>query len=583
MCLKPPRHAMVEARKIWKVCQPDAAEVERVAVDNGLLQPLARALVNRGLTDTNEIDLFLRPKLQELGDPFDLPDMQPAVERLWQALHQQERILVYGDYDVDGVTSTALMKQVLEKLGGRVATFIPHRIDDGYGLNPETLAHCVDTFDPKVILTVDCGTGSVESVKQARTQGIDVIVTDHHEASYGVAPAHAMVNPKQGDNSALHQLAGCGVAFKLCHGLVKYGRKQNFQSCLSIDLREYLYLVAMGTVADVVPLRGENRVMVRYGLHLMNRNPAISVRALREVAAINGPISGYHLGFLIGPRINAAGRMDNPATALDLLLETSLERARPLAEALNQANKDRQQIEQDIFDQACAVMDDSFEAERDYVIVAAEEGWHPGVVGIVASRLVGRYNRPSVVIGFDPKTGVGKGSCRSIDGFDLVRHLGLASTHLRKFGGHQMAAGLEIHRDHVDAFRAEFNRVAGRSLTKTMLQPFQVIDGWLEKDEISKDVLGALLELSPFGSKNPVPTWAARNLKVVRGPYVVKDRHLKLYFDTGRFEVEGFGFNMADREVKPGDQLDVAFQMQLNTYMGHNTLQLTLKDFRSSG
>ena len=573
---------MVEAHKLWRFFKPDPVEVQRVADENHLHSPVARALVNRGLTDHDEIDVYLHPKLNELGDPFDLPDMDKAVPRVWEAIDKRERILVFGDYDVDGITSTALMVKVLTGLGATVSRFIPHRLDDGYGLTIKSLEYCLDNLEPGLIITVDCGTGAGEAIEVAKARGVGIIITDHHEPGEHPTSPTALVNPKLKDLPALQKLAGCGVAFKLCHAVVKVGRDEGRAKAESLDLRDFLYLVAMGTVADVVPLQGENRVLVQNGLQYMNRNPSPCVKALVQVAGIKGPIRGYHLGFMIGPRINAAGRMAHPATALELLLATASERCAELAGQLDEANKARQDIELGIFQAACDMVEAEFNPGTDFCVIAYGEGWHPGVVGIVASRLVARYSRPVIVLGINEE-GLGKGSCRSIDGFDLVESLKKVSDCLKKFGGHTMAAGLEIKSEHIPEFKRRFNEVAKVELQGRELKPQQKIDGWLDLEEIDYSLLKEINTMSPFGCKNPVPNWAAKNVTVTRGPFVVGKRHLKLYFKTANGQMlEAFGFNMGDRDVSEGERLDIIFQITLNTYMDQNTLQLILQDFRTA-
>ena len=571
---------MATAERLWRFRRPDDHQVQRVRREHGLPEPVAVALVNRGFVEPEDIDFYLSPKLRGLSDPFLLPDMATATGRVWRAIDEGQRILVYGDYDVDGVTSTAMMLQVLGHLGGDVVSYIPHRLRDGYGLSVATAERCIEEFSPGLIITVDCGTGSVEAIELAQSRGVDVIVTDHHEPSGGVAAAFALVNPKQGEcPEHLTRLAGVGVAFKLCHALVKAGRDQGRAAAEQLDLRPHTALAALGTVADVVPLRGENRALVRSGLRMLNRHPSTGIRALVDAAGIRGTLSGHHIGFMIGPRINAAGRMAEPRTALDLLLESNYEQALRFAHDLNATNKARQQVEIDIFDEACEQIDARFQPDRDYALVAAAEGWHPGVVGIVASRLVGKYHRPTVVIGLDGERG--KGSCRSIEGFDLVQGLAAAAEHLVKFGGHQMAAGLEIGTDRVDAFRERFNAAAREALEGEPLKPHQNIDGWLRPDQVDLGLYQHLQAMSPFGCGNPRPVWACENLRVARPPFIVGERHLKLMLDFGDHEVEAFGFNMGEREIEADERINLVFQVQCNTYYGYDALQLNLIDFET--
>jgi len=570
------------AAKSWKILEPDLDLVERVRHENRLSEPVARALVNRGFVDTADIRKYLNPRLADLSTPFAIPGLRKAAERIWRAIDLGERILVYGDYDVDGITSTALMFRVLTVLGADAVTFIPHRTKDGYGLSVEAFQHCVETHGPSIIITVDCGTGSVEAVAEANRAGIDVIVTDHHEPSGGVAEAFALVNPKYCDcDEGLGILAGVGVAFKLCHALVAVGREQERSATESFDLRPYTVFAAMGTIADVVPLHGENRALVRTGLRFLNQSTPAGLRALKEICRIKGELRGHHIGFVIGPRLNAAGRMDDPKVALSLLLEDSYEEALEFARQLDGANRERQSVEIEIYNAACEIIDDSFDPDTDYALVVAGEGWHPGVIGIVASRLVGKYNRPSVVIALDDE-GRGKGSCRSIDTFDMVEGLQQVSGFLRQFGGHRMAAGLEIDSEQVEPFAAALNKLTREQIGDHPLRPTQRIDGMLDASLINDEFFDVLESMAPFGNRNPKPVWVCEGLHIKHGPFHIKDRHLKMTLDTGRGEIDAFGFNMAERVFDPTRPVNVVFKLERSSYMGTTKLQLNLVDFESA-
>jgi len=570
------------ATKSWNILEPDPDLVDRVRHENRLAEPVARALVNRGFIDRAEIRQYLNPRLADLSPPFAIPGLRKAAERLWRAIDAGERILVYGDYDVDGITSTALMFRVLTVLGADAVTFIPHRTKDGYGLSVAAFEHCRETFAPSVIITVDCGTGSVEAVEAANEAGIHVIVTDHHEPSGGVAAAFALINPKYCEcDEALGILAGVGVAFKLCHALVAVGREQERAATESFDLRPYTVFAALGTIADVVPLYGENRALVRTGLRFLNQSTPPGLRALKEVCKINGEVRGHHIGFVIGPRLNAAGRMDDPKVALELLLEDSYENALATARQLDGANRERQSVEVAIYNAACAQIDETFDPDSDYALVAASHGWHPGVIGIVASRLVGKYNRPAVVIALDDE-GVGKGSCRSIDTFDMVEGLQAVSGFLLKFGGHRMAAGLEIDGENVAEFRQKLNEVARLQIGDHPLRPTQRIDGKLDASLIDNEFFDVLESMAPFGNRNPKPVWVCEGLHIKHGPFHIKDRHLKMTLDTGRGEIDAFGFNMAERVFDPTRPVNVVFKLERSSYMGATKLQLNLVDFESA-
>lgn len=561
----------------WRVAEPDPAVVARLAAATDLPEPVARVLVNRGVAE-DELKGFLDPRLDSLSDPFLLPGMEDAVDRIWAAIDGGEKILIYGDYDVDGVTSTALMLNVLRDLGAeRPQHYIPHRMDDGYGLTVETMQKVRATFEPGLVITVDCGTGSVEAVEEGAKLGVDVIVTDHHEVSSGVAGALAVVNPKLGDNQDLHMLAGVGVAFKLCHALIKAGREDG-RKAAKLDLRKYLYLVSMGTIADMVPLVKENRILARAGLASMNRNRPIGIQALGKVARIDEEITTYHIGFQIGPRINAAGRMSKSDRALACLMESDLEQALVIARELDAANDERKQVGLEIAAAALEEIEASFDATDTFAIVAGQEGWHPGIVGIVASRVAKRFHRPTVIIGID-QNGKGKGSCRGVPGFDLVAGLAQADDYLNKYGGHKMAAGLEIDAEHIPAFRERLNAVAKEMFGGVPPNPVLKIDSWLETDDLTIDMVDAIERLRPFGQGNATPVWACRDV-VVEDTREVGDGHLKLNLLSGERAFKAIGFNMFEREVP--DRIDIAFELKRNVYRGTTSLELVLQDFRSS-
>jgi len=570
------------AEKRWLTAEADPKVAEGIAADYGFSQAMARALVTRGLTDHAEIDQFLQPRLADLTDPFSLPGLEKAVDLILTHIEQGSSILVYGDYDVDGVTSTALMIQVLSALGATTTPFLPHRIEDGYGLGVETLHRCVKNFHPNLIITVDCGTSSVEAVKEAARLGIDVIVTDHHEpAAEGVADACAMVNPKLGGGpEEIRMLAGVGVAFKVCHGLIKKARLQKMEAAETLDLKSFMGLVAVGTVADIVPLLKENRILVYHGLQLLNKIQSVGLRALIETAGITGPVDTYHIGFMIGPRINAAGRLGNAEAALELVLTEQEPRAKILAQQLDDASRKRLEIEDRIVREACEDLDERFDASKDFGLVVAHENWHAGVIGIVASRIASRYNRPVAVIGID-SDGVGRGSCRSIPGFDLLAHLSQCSSMLRRYGGHAMAAGLEVDQDRIAEFSAQFNEVCATTLREGDQRRQLKVDAWIDPGDINDHLYHDQNRLRPFGHSNPLPVWAVRNVTPKFAPRVIGGKHLKLIFPMGGRDREAIGFGMGDREISSGP-LDIAFNLILNRYNGQEYLQMHLQDFRAA-
>ena len=573
---------VVRSEKRWTMVEAAPEVAEGIAADYGFSRAMARALVARGLVDRAEIDKFLQPRLADLSDPFVLPGMEKAVDLILQHIEQGSSILVYGDYDVDGVTATALMIQVLSGLGAVASPFLPHRIEDGYGLGVETLHRCVEVFRPNLIITVDCGTSSVEAVREAARLGIDVVVTDHHEpAAEGVAEACAIVNPKLGNcPEDIRMLAGVGVAFKVCHGLIKAARQRKLEAAEKVDLKTFMELVAVGTVADIVPLLKENRILVYHGLQLLNRTNSVGLRTLIEAAGITGPVDTYHIGFMIGPRINAAGRLGNADAALELVLTEQEQRAKILAQQLDDASRKRQEIEDKIVGEACEDLDRRFDADKDFGLVVAHPHWHAGVIGIVASRIASRYNRPVVVIGMDDD-GVGRGSCRSIPGFDLLSHLQQCSPMLRRYGGHAMAAGLEVDHARIAEFSARFNDVCAATLRQGDQRRQLMIDAWISPNDINDHLYHDQNRLRPFGHSNPLPVWAVRNVTPVFPARVIGGKHLKLLFSMGGKQREAIGFGMGEREV-PDGPLDIAFNLILNRYTGQEYLQLHLQDFRAT-
>lgn len=564
--------------RIWLDESASPAEAQVLADAFNLPLPIAEVMVRRGIRDVESAEVFLDPRLERLTDPLRLPDMARAVDRVWKALLGGERILVFGDYDVDGVTSTALLCKVLQGLGGVVFRYIPHRIDDGYGLSREVLEQCLRTYTPSLIVTVDCGTGSVEAVRAAREAGVDVIVTDHHEASGAVAEAYAVVNPKLGDAEDLHTLAGVGVAFKLCHALVKIGRHRNIPISGRLDMRSLMYLVALGTVADMVPLVGENRILARFGISVLNKREVPGIDALARNAGVQQTMTSYHIGFVLGPRINAAGRMASPDTALNLLLAQSVGEAEPLALVLESANKDRQAIEQAILEEAVEEIESFYDPAVPGVLVVARRSWHAGVVGIVASRLVRRYHRPSIVISIG-EDGVGRGSCRSIEGFDLITHLTEMDEFLLQYGGHRMAAGLDVPEQNIPAFRKAISARAREVMAKEDLRPRQHIDGWISPSDLNEHFMAAQDRLMPFGHENTTPVWGMRNVVPRHWQVVGGGKHVRLVLDSPYGPRDAIGFGMGERE-RPAGPIDLAFQLRRNVFRGEEKLQLMLQDFR---
>ncbi len=562
--------------KHWNFKPCEEALVERLfQCLEKLPKPLVSLLVQRGCETAEEISHFMKCGLASLRDPFELPDMDNAVERIRRALTDGEKITVFGDYDADGICSTALLVRVLRALGGEVSAFIPNRLDDGYGLSPDSLSICVEQNDPSLIVTVDCGTNSVETVEKAKELGVDVVITDHHEPDETIAAAIAVVNPKRVENHPDSILAGVGVAFKLCHALVKAGRDAGCPSAAAVDLKDYLDFVAVATVTDMVPLLGENRALVRAGFQTLENSKNAGWNALKKLSGIQGGIETWHAGFTFGPRINAAGRIGRADAALDLFLTDLPATADEKARFLDSANRERQAIEKEIVKEAIEEIEAIFDAKKDFGLVIAREGWHIGVIGIVASRLVQRYGRPVAVIGME--NGSGRGSCRSIDAFNLLDGLNACSGLLKQFGGHAMAAGLEVEEQNLDAFREQFNAFAAGQLKEADLRPVLHIDQTIKLAEADAALLEGLRRTGPFGQENSEPVWAVLGVNVADSR-ILKEKHLKLSLSDGHTRLDAIGFNMAEK--LPAGPVDIAFTLQENTWNGRTTLQLNLKDLR---
>ena len=421
---------------------------------------IARLLMRKGFATKEDVEEFLRPRLKSLSDPFLLPQIEMAVVRILAALDRHERVVLFGDYDVDGVTSLALLAEMWRAYGSAPELFLPLRMEEGYGLSYESVERCLEEHHPQLLIAIDCGTSSVEEIAVLKKRGVDVIVLDHHEPplrSSGLAGGPklalpdcvAIVNPKIDPESPFHYLCSVGIVFKLCHALLKKRPLENF------DLKSRLDLVALGTVADIVPLRGENRTFVQHGAIEIARSTRLGLRKLIEVSGVRLPILPEDIGFRLGPRVNAAGRLSTAEKSLQLLLTQDKGEAATLAEFLDKQNRERQEVEKQIFLAAEEKIADEFESRRDAAIVVSARGWHPGVLGIVASRIVRKYHRPAVVIGFD-ENGVGKGSGRSIEGLNLVEALSRCADKIDKYGGHEMAAGLTIQEKNIDLFSEAF-------------------------------------------------------------------------------------------------------------------------------
>ena len=556
----------------WIIGEPADSRLARaLAGELGIAPFLAGLLCRRGLGDTEAARNFLQPRLNSLGDPFELPEMRAAAERILGAIDRRERIVLYGDYDVDGVTSLALFTRVLRAYGAEPGAFLPQRADEGYGLSPEGVSRCVTTLRPQLLVALDCGTSSVAEIAQLKSEGVDVIVFDHHEIK-SARPDCILVNPKLGETH--HALCSAGIVFKACHALLK------LRQVIGLDLREYLDLVALGTVADIVPLTGENRVLVQKGLRQMEQTRWAGLRALMDVASVRAPLQPGDVGFRLGPRLNAAGRLGTAGDALKLLLTEDASEARALAAGLDRQNQERQLVEQRNQRDAEKMVAEGFDPARDAAIVVGGEGWHPGVLGIVASRLSRDFHRPAIVIGFD-ENGTGKGSGRSIEGFSLVHALAQCGSMLEKFGGHEMAAGLTIRRERFREFQGAFLDCARARLTAEDLQPRLRIDSEVEIADLDMEFLGHHDLLQPFGIGNPQPVLFSRGVKPAGEPRVLKEKHLLFDLRQKGARASAIFFNGAETQL-PRPPWDMAYRVERNEFRETVSLRIQIAALRAA-
>jgi len=564
---------------IWERQTADPADVDRLSRALGLEPVIARLLAMRGLTDPDAAARFLKPSLDQLHDPSLLAGLPEAMARIRQALASGERIAIHGDYDVDGITSTVILRRTLELLGGNVGHFIPDRLKDGYGLQPETIDR-LHAEGAKLVISVDCGIRGEDAALRARELGLDLIITDHHEPGAALPPAFAVINPKRSDCAYPEKnLAGVGVALKLVQALcAAYGKSQ--------WLPGFVKIAALGTLADVVPLVGENRVIAKIGLDLLSRGPhKVGLRALIEASGLAGRrIDGHDVSFGLAPRVNAAGRMSTPDIATRLLLasdEALAAEALELAEQLNQENMRRQQEEASIVAEARRIVENDPDVGARTVLVVAGEGWHRGVIGIVASKLVDSFHRPAIVLSIDGDQA--HGSCRSIPSFDMLSALESAADVMTRFGGHKVAAGLSMPRDRVRDLRDRVNAYADERLGPDDLRPRLRIDEALEFRHLTGPVAAQVVALAPFGAGNPRPVFCASRVEIADGPRRLKDRHFKMALRQDGRVMRAVAWRGVERHAfleTHRAPVDVAYSLEQNEFNGETYLELTVADIR---
>ena len=559
--------------KKWEFFSHDQAKVQEIVEKFNISELLATVLVNRNIVEEKDVELFLNPTRNDFHDPYLMPDMRQAVDRIVKAIENKEKTMIYGDYDVDGITSITVLSRFFKERGLEVGSYIPNRLDEGYGLNKEAIKQIADE-GYKLIITVDCGISGVEEVAYAYELGMEVIITDHHEPLEELPKAVAVIDCKRKDNNyPFNSLAGVGVAFKLIQAL---GIE------LKLEEKEYLKfldIVCIGTISDIVPLIDENRVIAKLGLKLVEVTKSPGVRSLLNAAAYK-EVNSNTVSFGIAPRINACGRMGHERDALDLFLTENIVEANRITEKLNEYNKKRQDIEKKIFEEAIGKIESENLKENNALVVGAEE-WHHGVIGIVASKITELYFKPSILICFEGEDG--KGSGRSIPGFDLHAALCSSSKYLEKYGGHEMAVGLSLKKENFEEFKKIFEEIAKEANTEEIV-PVIKIDKEINLKDITLENVKSLKLLEPFGESNKTPIFIYKNLRIDSIRALSEGKHLKLTLKDGNTIVNAIGFNMGkySEEYLIGDKIDVIGVLETNTFNGIESVQINMKDLRKS-
>lgn len=559
--------------KKWQFCECDEEKVEELSNKYNISKLLATILVNRNIIKDEDIRIFLNPTRNDFHDPYLLPDMEKAVDRIVTAINNKERIVIYGDYDVDGITSITVLKSFLEERGLQVDQYIPNRLEEGYGLNKPALEEIASKkYD--LMITVDCGISAIEEIDYANSLGIQTIITDHHEPVEELPKAFAVIDAKRKDNQyPFRELAGVGVAFKLSQAIsIRLGLEEK-------EYLKFLDIVCVGTISDIVPLVDENRVITKLGLKLVQQTRNIGLKALLQASGYN-KIDSNTVSFGIAPRINASGRMGHQEDALALFLSKNIVEVNDLVKKLNGYNTKRQEIERNIYNEALAKIENEH-LDNNNVIVVGGNGWHHGVIGIVASKITDLYFKPSILLCFEDD--IGKGSGRSIPGFDLHEALNKCSNNLEKFGGHAMAIGVTVKKDNLNQFENDIEKIAEESNIKDIV-PIINIDAEIDLNNINKDIVESLSALEPFGEGNKMPLFAYRNLKINSIRALSEGKHLKLTLKDNNNIINAIGFNMGYlvNDYLIGDKVDVVGVLEINTFNGVDNLQINLKDIMKS-
>lgn len=558
--------------KKWECQEIDEKQVKELSNKFNINEILARILINKGITEKEEMDVFMNPTRSDFHDPFLMPDMEIAVNRILKAIEQKEKIMIYGDYDADGITSTTVLKKFLEEREMEIATYIPNRLDEGYGLNKDAVKKIYDD-GYRLVITVDCGISGIDEIDYANSLDMEVIVTDHHEPAETLPNAGAVVDAKRKDNKyPFNQLAGVGVVFKLIQAIsIKLGLEEK-------EYLKYLDIVCIGTISDIVPLIDENRVITKLGLKLVAQTKNIGLKVLLGLIGFSS-IDSNAISFGVAPRINACGRMGDEQIALDLFLSNNVEEAKKLATKLNEYNIERQSIEKKIFEEAVEKIEKT-EKDKSCVIVGSD-GWHHGIIGIVASKVTELYFKPSILICFEGEDG--KGSGRSIPGFDLHEALIKCGKHLERFGGHSMAVGVTVKKSEFESFKNEFEEYA-KSCKIDEIVPIINIDSEISLKDADINSVKSLQVLEPYGEANKMPLFLFKNLKINSIRSLSEGKHLKLTLKDDNYMVDAIGFNMGNLadEYLLDDRVDIVGNLNINSYNGRESVQILLKDIRKS-
>ena len=559
--------------KKWEIYDSNEQKVKEICEKYNLNKIIGKIIVNRNVTSDEDVRIFITPTRDDFHDPFLFKGMDIAVDRILQAINNKEKILIYGDYDVDGITSTTVLKKYLQERGGIVNTYIPNRLNEGYGLNKEAIKK-IKEMGTDLIITVDCGISGIEEVKYAKELGIEVIVTDHHEVGEVLPDALAVIDAKRKDNTyPFNLLAGVGVVFKVIQAIsIKLNLKEE-------EYLKYLDLVCVGTISDIVPLEGENRTIAKLGLMLIRVTKNLGLRELIKSSGYK-EIDSNTISFGVAPRINACGRMGHEEEALKLFLAETKEEAVEVTKKLNEYNTLRQNTEKAIYEDAVSKIEKE-NIENKNSIVVGGYNWHHGVIGIVSSKVTEKYYKPSILLCFED--GIAKGSGRSIQGFDLYEGLTKCSELLDKFGGHAMAVGLTLNKENFENFKDKFEKIAEEANIKEMV-PTIYIDEEVKLKDISMDLVKSLSVLEPFGEANKVPLFLIKNLKIDSIRALSEGRHLKLSLRDESVVINAIGFDIGNlaEEYKIGDKIDVVGTLEINSFNGFSSIQINIKDIRKS-